>query len=168
MRAAICYFSHYGNTKQYAEQLAQATKLPLVDIKHDTIDFDWYDVLIIGSPIYNYKLGAEEWLMTHENRLQDKTVMIFTITQSETIEASTFKPELKLFYLRGKHVPQEMTFKHRLGLITAAISDKVDHEAVHKHFKFIDKSTIEPIIAHINELQIQSRKAAGDYIVINH
>ena len=180
MRAAICYYSYYGSTKQYAEWIAQATNLPLVDIKRDKIDFDAFDVLIIGSPIYYYKLAAEEWLERHEERLQDKTIIIFSVAvapEGEKPEEWTeerlpeiFKSEVELFYLRGKQVPKDMSIKHRLAIITAEMLN-MDAEARKDEMKglsYMDKKTIKPIVEHIKELEIQSRKDAGDFIVINH
>ena len=61
MKACILYFSQTGNTKKFAEAIAESLKTSaLFDISNSKpSEFNDYDVLIIGTPTHGYRSSVE-------------------------------------------------------------------------------------------------------------
>lgn len=81
MKPVILYFSLTGNTKRFAEAIAELTKAPLLEITTSepslTADFD---LLIIGTPVYG--LNPAPAVSTFVKRLPEgkgkKTIVFCT------------------------------------------------------------------------------------------
>lgn len=61
MKACVLYFSETGNTKKFAEAIAESLKISaLFDISSsEPSEFDDYDVLIIGTPTHGFRPSVE-------------------------------------------------------------------------------------------------------------
>jgi menaquinone-dependent protoporphyrinogen IX oxidase len=83
MKAIVIYKGKYGSTAQYAEWIAEALYLPVLDIDQELADrLAEYDMLIIGSPVYFGKLILKNFLSKHKKQLLQKCVKLFVVCGS--------------------------------------------------------------------------------------
>ena len=165
MNGAIFFSSKYGSTAQYANWIGQATGLPVYDIIYNNVDLSEYDFLILGSPIIYYKLSIHKWVKRHLARLADKPIIFFSVSGAPAgskldgwIADSLPEDFISRMYhvaLRGRQIPKQLSWYDRMMLKIAALANK-DSEARKQEFEgfdFMDKSSIEPILKLVGQLQ---------------
>lgn len=156
---AILFMGKFGATRQYAEWIAEATKLPLFDLDKEQPDLSKYDFYILGSSIYIGRLYLRDWLKEHWEIVMKKQALLFSVSGSpaghpdleEALKVS-LTPEMrkKLDYvpLRGRLILQELPWYLRLMLKFASRLQK-EEEAAHRMrygFDYVERRNIEPIL----------------------
>ncbi len=166
MTGAIFYSSKYGSTEQYANWIGEATGLPVFNVKDANIDPSKYDFLILGSPIIYYKLSIRKWVKRHLVSIDSKPIIFFSVSGAPAgpkldgwIADSlpeNFISKMNHVALRGRQIPEELTWYDRMMLKIGALTNK-DPEARKqelKGFDFMDKSSIEPILKLAQQFQL--------------
>lgn len=165
MEGAIFFTSSYGSTKQYATWISEATGLPIFDVKKDRSNPSAYDFLIIGSPIIYFKLTIHKWIKRHLAKIENKPTILFSVSGApagKKLEGwivnclpKDFFPRVNYVALRGRQIPKELSFYDRMMLIIGSKFNK-DPEARKQElegFDFMDKTSIEPILKLVDQIQ---------------
>ena len=165
MNGAIFYASKYGSTAQYAKWIGEATGLPVLNVKDANANLSKYDFLVIGSPVLYYKLLNRKWVKKNLVEIEKKPIVCFTVSGAPAgseldgwITDSLPKHlilKMKHVALRGRQNPKELTWWDRIMVIIGGFKnpDPVARKEELKGFEYMDKSSIEPIIEHIQQLQ---------------
>ncbi len=166
MTGAIFFSSKYGSTAQYANWIGEATGLSVFDVKSSNADPSKYDFLILGSPVIYYKLTIHKWVKRHLVSIDSKPIIFFSVSGAPAgpkldgwIADSlpeNFISKMNHVALRGRQIPEELTWFDRMMLIIASLTNK-DPEARKQEFEgfdFMDKSSIEPILKLVEQFQI--------------
>lgn len=165
MNGAIFFLSKYGSTEQYANWIGEEADLPVFNVKDANTDPSQYDFLVLGSPIYYYRVLNRKWVKSNLTSIENKPVIIFTVsgapsgTKLDGWIANSFSThfisQIKHVALRGRKRPEELTWWDRQMLKIGAMFNK-DPKARKQElegFDFMDKSSIEPIINLIQEIK---------------
>ena len=165
MNGAIFFSSKYGSTAQYANWIGEATGLSVFDVKDENADPTKYDFLILGSPIIYYKLSIHKWVKRHLANIDNKTIIFFSVSGAPAGDKLNgwiadslpeyFISKMNHVALRGRQIPEELTFYYRMMLKIGALTNK-DPEARKQElegFDFMDKSSIEPIVRLVKQFQ---------------
>lgn len=166
MKGAIFFSSKYGSTAQYANWIGEATGLQVFDVKNAGGDPSKYDFLILGSPIIYYKLSIRKWVTRHLANLESKPIIFFSVSGAPAGEKldgwiaeslpESFIKHMQHVALRGRQNPEELTWYDRMMLKIGASQNK-DPQARKEElegFDYMDKSSIEPIIKLVQQLQL--------------
>ncbi|MBT8304726.1 MAG: flavodoxin domain-containing protein [Bacteroidia bacterium] len=166
MKGAIFFASKYGSTGEYANWIAESTGLPVFNIKNKKADPSEYDFLVLGAPIIYYKLLNRKWIRTNWPIIEDIPIILFTVSGAPAGDkldawiANSKLPENMLsnmihVALRGRQIPKELTWFDRIMLLIAAMKnpDPVASKEEREGFDYMDKSSIEPIIAMVKKMQ---------------
>ena len=170
MNGAILYASKYGSTHEYADWIADATGLPIYEMKAHDADPAGFDFLVLGSPVIYYKLIAAKWMQRHLNTILDKPTVLFTVSGApagKKLEGWIadclplgLPQHMHHVALRGRQVPKDLTWFDRIMLIIGGLMNR-DRKAGREErqgFDFMDKSSIAPVVALVQ--QLQSREQA--------
>lgn len=168
MKGAIFFASKYGSTEQYAKWISEATGLPVFNVKDERGDLEKYDFLILGAPIIYYKLLNRKWLKAHWASIKSKPIILFTVSGAPGGKkldgwiANSDLPEelishMKHVALRGRQKPEELTLYDRIMLIIGGLKnpDPIARKEELEGFDYMDKSSIEPIVKLISQLQLE-------------
>jgi len=168
MKGAIIFSSKYGSTEQYANWISEATGLPIFNIKDANCNPIKYDFLILGSPIIYFKLSIRKWVKRHLLDIKNKPIVFFSVSGAPAghkldgwIAKSlpeNFISKMNHFALRGRQIPEELTWYDRMMLKIGALMNK-DPEASKQElegFDFMNKSSIEPILEFVAQIQSNS------------
>ena len=176
MRGLVIYASHYGDTKTYAQWIAQALSCPAVTKPRDLAN---YDVLIFGGGLYAGGVHGVKALTKHYPELQDKHLVLFTcgladpgnpdnVTHIDQALANALTPEMmnrvRRFYFRGG------IDYHRLGPVHRAMmamlrryllsrpaerlrpEDRQLLDTYGMRLDFRDQASIAPLVAYVTGL----------------
>ena len=165
MNGAIFYSGKYGSTEQYATWIGEATGLPVFDIKDSNADPSKYDFLLLGSSISYFRLSNRKWARENLSMLKGRSKILFSVSGAG--------PSNKLNRWVSKSLPTELLSQ----MEHVALRGKLDHSKVSWGVKFMlwmgalfnpnpaaskderygfdymDKSTIEPIVKLVEQLQ---------------
>jgi len=166
MNGAIFFASKYGSTKQYANWIAEATDLPVFDINKNKVNLSKYDFFIIGSPIIYYKLLNRKWMKANSAIIKKKPTLLFTVSgapagakldgwMANSNLSINLISKMKHVALRGRQKPEELTFYDRIMLKIGAMRnpDPIARKEELYGFDYMDKSSIEPILKIVQQLQ---------------
>ncbi len=177
MNMVVLYQSKYGATKKYATWLGEALNCPVYNRKGITSEqIANYDYIIYGGPIYAGGVSGLDVIVKNHNKLQKKTIIVFTCGLSDPTSADVlvernlevqksipenFDAELKVFHLRGRMKYKKLQLSHR---IIVALINKLNHNNEfmtsdektmrHSHGRTIDfmhKDNLQPIIDYVND-----------------
>ncbi len=166
MNGAIFFSSKYGSTAQYAHWMGQATGLPVFNIKNHNADIAKYDFLVLGSPIIYYKLSIHKWVKRHLAKLADKPIIFFSVSGAGAGSRldgwiadslpEDFISRMHHVALRGRQIPEQLSFYDRTMLKIAALvnKDPVARKQEFEGFDFMDKASIEPILELVGQFQL--------------
>ncbi len=165
MNGAIFFSSKYGSTEQYANWIGEATGIPVFNVKNNKVDLNKYDFLVLGSPIIYYKLSIRKWVKRYLADIENKPIIFFSVSGAPAGEKLNrwiadslpkyFISRMNHIALRGRQIPEELTFFDRMMLKIGALINK-DPEASKQElegFDFMDKSSIEPIVNRVQQFQ---------------
>ncbi len=181
MKGAIFYASKYGSTAQYAKWISEATGLPVFDVKSEYADPMNYDFLVLGSPILYYKLLNRRWIESHWSKIKNKPMILFSVSGagagnkldgwiSNSDLPLSFTLKVKHVALKGRQIPEELSFYDRVMLRIAAMKnpDPQASKEEREGFDYMDKNSIEPVVKLIQELQskkVEKTSLSADKII---
>ncbi len=176
MNSIIIYGSHYGTTKQYAEELSRQTNIERVSFKN-VKEINNYDKIIYLGALYAGGVLGMAKKLNKLNNISNKTIIIATVGLADPTDEvnknnirNNIKIQLKkevfenakIFHLRGGIDYTQLNFVHKtmLKLLYNRIKnlpeekktpeDKAMIDTYNKKVNFIEFSTLDKII---NEIQ---------------
>ena len=176
MSNIILYGSHYGTTKQYAEELSRRTNIEVSSFK--TIkDINQYDTIIYLGGLYAGGVLGMAKTLKNLNDVSHKKIILVTVGLADPTDEvnknnirNNIKRQLKkevfekakIFHLRGGIDYSKLSFGHKtmLKLLYNSIKnlpeekqtaeDKAMIETYNKKVNFIDFSSLDDIIHEIS------------------
>ena len=173
---SILYGSHYGTTKQYAEELSRRTNIEVSSFK--TIkDINQYDTIIYLGGLYAGGVLGMAKTLKNLNDVSHKKIILVTVGLADPTDEvnknnirNNIKRQLKkevfekakIFHLRGGIDYSKLNFGHKtmLKLLYNSIKnlpeekqtaeDKAMIETYNKKVNFIDFSSLDDIIHEIS------------------
>jgi len=170
MNGALFYASQYGSTAEYVQWIVEATGLPAYDVDRVSADPSHYDFVVIGTPVIYYKLIIKKWVKQNIAHLQNKPVILFTVSGAPAGAkldgwiADSLPQSLVCrmdhVALRGKQIPKDLSFFDRTMLIIAGLKnpDRVARREEMEGFDYMDKSSIRPVVELIHGLQSREQE----------
>lgn len=176
MNSIIIYGSHYGTTKQYAEELSRQTNIERVSFKN-VKEINNYDKIIYLGALYAGGVLGMAKTLNKLNNISNKTIIIATVGLADPTDEvnknnirNNIKIQLKkevfenakIFHLRGGIDYTQLNFVHKtmLKLLYNRIKnlpeekktpeDKAMIDTYNKKVNFIEFSTLDKIT---NEIQ---------------
>lgn len=148
MKTLIVYTSKHGSTMRAAKRIAtNITNFDLFDLaQKEAIDFDLYETIYIGTPIYYGRINkrVNSFIKKNKSVLLEKNLKIFTLGLDDknikkTILNSFSKDVLTHahhLHLGGAYIFEEMSFMERLivkkvARFTESVS-MIDESKVHE------------------------------------
>lgn len=165
MNGAIFFSGQYGSTAQYAEWISEATGLPVFDIKDREADPSRYDFLVLGSSVVIYKLTIRKWLKKHLAQIENKPVVLFTVSGApggpdvdEWVANSLperLVTQMDHVALQGRLDVNAVSWWTRLLLRIGAWRNDDPEEKKHEleGFDFVDQSSIEAVTELVRHIQ---------------
>ena len=178
MNSIIVYGSHYGTTKQYAEELSKRTNIKVISFKKINQQINGYDnIIYLGSLYAGGVLGMSKTLKKLNN-ISNKMIIIATVGLSDPTDEvnknnirNNIKNQItkevfekaKIFHLRGRIDYSELNFAHKtmMKLLYNAVKslpeekqsaeDRAVIETYNKKVNFIDFSSLDKIITEVQK-----------------
>ncbi len=176
MKCAIVFTGTYGSTKQYAQWLAEKTGFPVFDVRSSDFNLASFDALIIGTPVYYYKLVIAPWIRRNLTSLQSKKIILFTVSGapggsildgwiSESLPPE-FIASMQHFALRGRMDLKRLSFFHRMMIKIGGLlnSDPDARKEEWEGFDYMDRDSIAPVVEAALALQSTEIDCAQDQI----
>ena len=177
MNSIIVYGSHYGTTKQYAEELSKRTNIKAISFKKFNQQINDYDNIIYLGALYAGGVLGMSKTLKKLNNISNKKILIATVGLSDPTDEvnknnirNNIKNQIpkevlekaKIFHLRGGIDYSKLNFAHKtmMKLLYNAVKnlpnekqtaeDRAMIETYNKKVNFIDFSSLDKIA---NEIQ---------------
>ena len=177
MNSIIIYGSHYGTTKQYAEELSKRTNIKAISFKKFNQQINDYDNIIYLGGLYAGGVLGMSKTLKKLNNISNKKILIATVGLSDPTDEvnknnirNNIKNQIpkevlekaKIFHLRGGIDYSKLNFAHKtmMKLLYNAVKnlpnekqtaeDRAMIETYNKKVNFIDFSSLDKIT---NEIQ---------------
>ena len=177
MNSIIIYGSHYGTTKQYAEELSKRTNIKAISFKKFNQQINDYDNIIYLGALYAGGVLGMSKTLKKLNNISNKKILIATVGLSDPTDEvnknnirNNIKNQIpkevlekaKIFHLRGGIDYSKLNFTHKtmMKLLYNAVKnlpnekqtaeDRAMIETYNKKVNFIDFSSLDKIT---NEIQ---------------
>ena len=177
MNSIIIYGSHYGTTKQYAEELSKRTNIKAISFKKFNQQINDYDNIIYLAALYAGGVLGMSKTLKKLNNISNKKILIATVGLSDPTDEvnknnirNNIKNQIpkevlekaKIFHLRGGIDYSKLNFAHKtmMKLLYNAVKnlpnekqtaeDRAMIETYNKKVNFIDFSSLDKIT---NEIQ---------------
>ena len=177
MNSIIIYGSHYGTTKQYAEELSKRTNIKAISFKKFNQQINDYDNIIYLGALYAGGVLGMSKTLKKLNNISNKKILIATVGLSDPTDEvnknnirNNIKNQIpkevlekaKIFHLRGGIDYSKLNFAHKtmMKLLYNAVKnlpnekqtaeDRAMIETYNKKVNFIDFSSLDKIT---NEVQ---------------
>lgn len=177
MNSIIIYGSHYGTTKQYAEELSKRTNIKAISFKKINQQINDYDNIIYLGALYAGGVLGMSKTLKKLNNISNKKILIATVGLSDPTDEvnknnirNNIKNQIpkevlekaKIFHLRGGIDYSKLNFAHKtmMKLLYNAVKnlpnekqtaeDRAMIETYNKKVNFIDFSSLDKIA---NEIQ---------------
>lgn len=177
MNSIIIYGSHYGTTKQYAEELSKRTNIKAISFKKFNQQINDYDNIIYLGALYAGGVLGMSKTLKKLNNISNKKILIVTVGLSDPTDEvnknnirNNIKNQIpkevlekaKIFHLRGGIDYSKLNFAHKtmMKLLYNAVKnlpnekqtaeDRAMIETYNKKVNFIDFSSLDKIT---NEIQ---------------
>lgn len=177
MNSIIIYGSHYGTTKQYAEELSKRTNIKAISFKKFNQQINDYDNIIYLGALYAGGVLGMSKTLKKLNNISNKKILIATVGLSDPTDEVNKKnirnniknqipkevlEKAKIFHLRGGIDYSKLNFAHKtmMKLLYNAVKnlpnekqtaeDRAMIETYNKKVNFIDFSSLDKIT---NEIQ---------------
>ena len=177
MNSIIIYGSHYGTTKQYAEELSKRTNIKAITFKKFDQQINDYDNIIYLGALYAGGVLGMSKTLKKLNNISNKKILIATVGLSDPTDEvnknnirNNIKNQIpkevlekaKIFHLRGGIDYSKLNFAHKtmMKLLYNAVrnlpnekqtaEDRAMIETYNKKVNFIDFSSLDKIT---NEIQ---------------
>lgn len=176
MNCLVTYASTYGNTKRYAQHIAQELSCDILESKKvKPADLARYDVIIHGGGLYAGSLNGVKLLTKNFDLLRDKTLVLFSVgsgnpTVPATVEQiraglrKVLTPEMeekiRFFHVRGGVDYPNLKLGHKVMMamfhkMMARRGDALspeERETVDNYgtyVDYVDLDTIQPLIDYV-------------------
>ena len=176
MSNIIIYGSHYGTTKQYAEELSKRTNIKAISFKKFNQQINDYDNIIYLGALYAGGVLGMSKTLKKLNNISNKKILIATVGLSDPTDEvnknnirNNIKNQIpkevlekaKIFHLRGGIDYSKLNFAHKtmMKLLYNAVKnlpeekqtaeDKAMIETYNKKVDFIDFSSLDKIVSEI-------------------
>lgn len=178
MNSIIIYGSHYGTTKQYAEELSKRTDIKVIFFKNVNQQINDYDTIIYLGGLYaGGVLGMSKTLKKLHN-ISGKKIIIATVGLSDPADEvnknnirNNIKSQIpkevfekaKIFHLRGGIDYSKLNLAHKtmMKLLYNAVKNLPEEkqtaenramtETYNKKVDFIDFSALDKIIDEVQK-----------------
>lgn len=177
MNSIIIYGSHYGTTKQYAEELSKRTNIKAIFFKKFNQQINDYDNIIYLGALYAGGVLGMSKTLKKLNNISNKKILIATVGLSDPTDEvnknnirNNIKNQIpkevlekaKIFHLRGGIDYSKLNFAHKtmMKLLYNAVKnlpnekqtaeDRAMIETYNKKVNFIDFSSLDKVA---NEIQ---------------
>ena len=177
MNSIIVYGSHYGTTKQYAEELSKRTNIKAISFKKFNQQINDYDNIIYLGALYAGGVLGMSKTLKKLNNISNKKILIATVGLSDPtdeVNKSNIRNNIKnqipkevlekakIFHLRGGIDYSKLNFAHKtmMKLLYNAVKnlpnekqtaeDRAMIETYNKKVNFIDFSSLDKVA---NEIQ---------------
>ena len=177
MNSIIIYGSHYGTTKEYAEELSKRTNIKAISFKKFNQQINDYDNIIYLGALYAGGVLGMSKTLKKLNNISNKKILIATVGLSDPTDEVNKKnirnniknqipkevlEKAKIFHLRGGIDYSKLNFAHKtmMKLLYNAVKnlpnekqtaeDRAMIETYNKKVNFIDFSSLDKIA---NEIQ---------------
>ena len=177
MNSIIIYGSHYGTTKQYAEELSKRTNIKAISFKKFNQQINDYDNIIYLGALYAGGVLGMSKTLKKLNNISNKKILIATVGLSDPTDEvnknniiNNIKNQIpkevlekaKIFHLRGGIDYSKLNFAHKtmMKLLYNAVKnlpnekqtaeDRAMIETYNKKVNFIDFSSLDKVA---NEIQ---------------
>ena len=177
MNSIIVYGSHYGTTKQYAEELSKRTNIKAISFKKFNQQINDYDNIIYLGALYAGGVLGMSKTLKKLNNISNKKILIATVGLSDPTDEvnknnirNNIKNQIpkevlekaKIFHLRGGIDYSKLNFAHKtmMKLLYNAVKNLPEEkqtaenramiETYNKKVNFIDFSSLDKID---NEIQ---------------
>ncbi len=177
MNSIIIYGSHYGTTKQYAEELSKRTNIKAISFKKFNQQINDYDNIIYLGALYAGGVLGMSKTLKKLNNISNKKILIVTVGLSDPTDEvnknnirNNIKNQIpkevlekaKIFHLRGGIDYSKLNFAHKtmMKLLYNAVKnlpnekqtaeDRAMIETYNKKVNFIDFSSLDKVA---NEIQ---------------
>ncbi len=177
MNSIIIYGSHYGTTKQYAEELSKRTNIKAIFFKKFNQQINDYDNIIYLGALYAGGVLGMSKTLKKLNNISNKKILIVTVGLSDPTDEvnknnirNNIKNQIpkevlekaKIFHLRGGIDYSKLNFAHKtmMKLLYNAVKnlpnekqtaeDRAMIETYNKKVNFIDFSSLDKVA---NEIQ---------------
>lgn len=177
MNSIIIYGSHYGTTKQYAEELSKRTNIKVISFKKINQQINDYDNIIYLGGLYAGGVLGMSKTLKKLNNISNQKIIIATVGLSDPTDEvnknnirNNIKNQIpkevlekaKIFHLRGGIDYSKLNFAHKtmMKLLYNAVKnlpnekqtaeDRAMIETYNKKVNFIDFSSLDKIT---NEIQ---------------
>ena len=178
MNSIIVYGSHYGTTKQYAEELSKRTNIKAISFKKINQQINDYDNIIYLGGLYAGGVLGMSKTLKKLNNISNKKIIIATVGLSDPTDEvnknnirNNIKNQItkevfekaKIFHLRGRIDYSELNFAHKtmMKLLYNAVKslpeekqsaeDRAVIETYNKKVNFIDFSSLDKIITEVQK-----------------
>lgn len=175
MSNIIIYGSHYGTTKQYAEELSKRTNIEAISFENVKEINDYNNIIYLGGLYAGGVLGMSKTIKKM-NTISNKKIIIVTVGLSDPIDEvnkknirdnikrqipKEFFEKTKIFHLRGGIDYSRLNFVHKtmMKLLYNSVKnlpeekqtaeDKAMIETYNKKVNFVDFSSLDEIINEI-------------------
>ncbi|HIS19032.1 MAG TPA: hypothetical protein IAC02_10550 [Candidatus Coprovivens excrementavium] len=175
MSNIIIYGSHYGTTKQYAEELSKRTNIEAISFENVKEINDYNNIIYLGGLYAGGVLGLSKTIKKM-NTISNKKIIIVTVGLSDPIDEvnkknirdnikrqipKEFFEKTKIFHLRGGIDYSRLNFVHKtmMKLLYNSVKnlpeekqtaeDKAMIETYNKKVNFVDFSSLDEIINEI-------------------
>ncbi len=175
MSDIIIYGSHYGTTKQYAEELSKRTNIEAISFENVKEINDYNNIIYLGGLYAGGVLGMSKTIKKM-NTISNKRIIIVTVGLSDPIDEvnkknirdnikrqipKEFFEKTKIFHLRGGIDYSRLNFVHKtmMKLLYNSVKnlpeekqtaeDKAMIETYNKKVNFVDFSSLDEIINEI-------------------
>ena len=172
MNSIIIYGSHYGTTKQYAEELSKRTNIKAISFKKFNQQINDYDNIIYLGALYAGGVLGMSKILKKLNNISNKKILIATVGLSDPTDEvnknnirNNIKNQIpkevlekaKIFHLRGGIDYSKLNFAHKtmMKLLYNAVKnlpnekqtaeDRAMIETYNKKVNFIDFSSLDKI-----------------------
>ncbi len=176
MNSIIIYGSHYGTTKQYAEELSKRTNIKAISFKKFNQQINDYDNIIYLGALYAGGVLGMSKTLKKLNNISNKKIIIATVGLSDPADEvnknnirNSIKNQIpkevferaKIFHLRGGIDYSKLNFVHKtmMKLLYNAVKNLPEEkqtaenramiETYNKIVNFIDFSRLDKIINEI-------------------
>ncbi|RYY24825.1 MAG: hypothetical protein EOO04_12605 [Chitinophagaceae bacterium] len=167
MNGAIIYESRYGATLRYAEMLSAALDLPIIRAGQvNPAIISRFDYFLIGSSIYIGKLLLKKFLAKYADNLKSKKIFLFIVSADMESDANSHNkiiaenvpscliPSTDFFFLKGKMIYHELSWKDKLMLRMGAMMQKSPDKkrSMLTDFNEVKKMNLDELLSRISQL----------------
>ncbi|KAA9035656.1 hypothetical protein FW778_20750 [Ginsengibacter hankyongi] len=166
LNGLIIYNSKYGATRQYAEWLAQALKIPLIRSGETTAaQVTNADFLLIGTPVYMGKFRMLKWIRKNMKNIRNKKLFFFIVNATAPGELAKrdkfvldnlpgeIRAKSSIYFLPGRLIHKKLTLFDRLMVAIGVRIEKnpEKRKAMRSDLDAVKKDNLTPLINSVND-----------------